>query len=143
MTADGIVNDNLLLNFASAVQSPEARCFNGLQKCSCRDLLSANRNIDLSFRLSKHSPVFDVKPTGPFPGATQPPVPTASECLLMFGPVEGIFFSGAFSTILWLKQCGILPGLCFSNHRQLISPDEPTQSSCLPDSPYLHMYNHL
>jgi ribonucleotide reductase beta subunit family protein with ferritin-like domain len=47
---------------------------------------------------------------------------TFSERLIAFAAVEGIFFSGTFWAIFWLKQRAILPGLCFSN--ELISPDE-------------------
>jgi len=45
-----------------------------------------------------------------------------SERLLAFACVEGIFFSGSFCAIFWLKKRGLLPGLCFSN--ELISRDE-------------------
>ena len=42
--------------------------------------------------------------------------------LVAFAAVEGIFFSGSFASIFWLKKRGVMPGLCFSN--ELISRDE-------------------
>jgi ribonucleoside-diphosphate reductase subunit M2 len=51
--------------------------------------------------------------------------------MIAFAAVEGIFFSGSFCAIFWLKKCGLMPGLCFSN--ELISPDEGLHSdfTCL------------
>ncbi len=43
-------------------------------------------------------------------------------CMIAFAAVEGIFFLGSFCSIFWLKKCGLMPGLCFSN--KLISQDE-------------------
>jgi hypothetical protein len=40
---------------------------------------------------------------------------TFSQCLILFPTVEGIFFPVVFCAIFWLKQCGILSGLCFSS----------------------------
>ncbi len=45
-----------------------------------------------------------------------------AECMIAFAAVEGIFFSGSFCAIFWLKKRGSMPGLCFSN--ELISRDE-------------------
>ena len=45
-----------------------------------------------------------------------------AECMIAFAAVEGIFFSGSFCAIFWLKKRGLMPGLCFSN--ELISHDE-------------------
>jgi ribonucleotide reductase beta subunit family protein with ferritin-like domain len=47
---------------------------------------------------------------------------TFAERLVAFAAVEGIFFSGSFCSIFWLKKRGLMPGLCFSN--ELISRDE-------------------
>jgi ribonucleotide reductase beta subunit family protein with ferritin-like domain len=47
---------------------------------------------------------------------------TFVECLIAFAAVEGIFFSGFFCAIFWLKKCGLMPVLCFAN--ELISRDE-------------------
>ena len=53
------------------------------------------------------------------------------ERLVAFAAVEGIFFSGSFCSIFWLKKRGLMPGLCFSN--ELISRDEGlhTDFACL------------
>jgi ribonucleoside-diphosphate reductase subunit M2 len=53
---------------------------------------------------------------------------TFGERLVGFAAVEGIFFSGSFCSIFWLKKRGLMPGLAFSN--ELISRDEGTQLSC-------------
>jgi ribonucleoside-diphosphate reductase subunit M2 len=45
-----------------------------------------------------------------------------AERMIAFAAVEGIFFSGSFCAIFWLKKRGLMPGLCFSN--ELISRDE-------------------
>ena len=45
-----------------------------------------------------------------------------AECMIAFAAVEGIFFSGCFCAIFWLKKRGLMPGLCFSN--EMISRDE-------------------
>jgi ribonucleoside-diphosphate reductase subunit M2 len=59
-----------------------------------------------------------------------------AERLVAFAAVEGIFFSGAFASIFWLKKRGLMPGLTFSN--ELISRDEGlhTDFACL-------LFNHL
>lgn len=53
---------------------------------------------------------------------TQPETASFAERLVAFAAVEGIFFSGSFCSIFWLKKRGLMPGLCFSN--ELISRDE-------------------
>merc|ERR1719305_643673 len=53
---------------------------------------------------------------------TDPAVASFGERLVAFAAVEGIFFSGSFCSIFWLKKRGLMPGLCFSN--ELISRDE-------------------
>jgi ribonucleoside-diphosphate reductase subunit M2 len=61
---------------------------------------------------------------------------TFTEHLVAFAAVEGFFFSGSFASIFWLKKCGLMPGLTFSN--ELISRDEGmhTDSACL-------LFSHL
>jgi ribonucleoside-diphosphate reductase subunit M2 len=56
---------------------------------------------------------------------------TFTECLIAFAAIEGIFFSGSFTSIFWLKRCGLMPGLMFSN--EPISHDEGvhTDFACL------------
>lgn len=63
-----------------------------------------------------------------------------AERLIAFAAVEGIFFSGSFCSIFWLKKRGLMPGLCFSN--ELISRDEGlhTDFACLL---YSHIVNKL
>lgn len=55
---------------------------------------------------------------------------TFAERLVAFAAVEGIFFSGSFCSIFWLKKRGLMPGLCFSN--ELISRDEVSKSITRP-----------
>ena len=50
-----------------------------------------------------------------------------AERIIAFAAVEGIFFSGSFCAIFWLKKRGLMPGLCFSN--ELISRDEGLRSN--------------
>merc|ERR1711931_398348 len=61
---------------------------------------------------------------------------TYAERIIAFASVEGIFFSGSFAAIFWLKKRGLMPGLTFSN--ELISRDEGlhTDFACL-------MFHHL
>jgi ribonucleotide reductase beta subunit family protein with ferritin-like domain len=65
---------------------------------------------------------------------------TFAERLVAFAAVEGIFFSGSFCSIFWLKKRGLMPGLTFSN--ELISRDEGmhTDFACLL---YKHMNNKI
>merc|ERR1712194_244461 len=63
-----------------------------------------------------------------------------AERLVAFAAIEGIFFSGSFCAIFWLKKRRLMPGLCFSN--ELISRDEGlhTDFACLL---YSHLVNKL
>lgn len=130
--SDGIVNENLAMNFSSEVQSSEARCFYGFQ--------IAIENIHSEvYSLLIDTYVRDVNEKANLLNAieTVPCVQkkanwalkwcnrdTASfaERVIAFASVEGIFFSGSFCAIFWLKKRGLMPGLCFSN--ELISRDE-------------------
>lgn len=60
-----------------------------------------------------------------------PDLASYAERLVAFAAVEGIFFSGSFCAVFWLKKRGLMPGLCFSN--ELISRDEGlhTDFACL------------
>ncbi len=128
--SDGIVNENLAVNFISKVQFAEAKCFYGFQimmeniHSETYSLLidSYIKNPDERERLLN---AIDTVPcvrkkadwalrwidNGNF-----------VERLLAFAAVEGIFFSGSFCSIFWLKKRGLMPGLTFSN--ELISRDE-------------------
>ena len=128
--SDGIVNENLAVNFMSEVQLPEARCFYGFQ--------IAMENIHSeTYALLIDTYIKDPKEKDRFFHAieTIPAVKRKAdwalrwidngnfaERLVAFAAVEGIFFSGSFCSIFWLKKRGLMPGLTFSN--ELISRDE-------------------
>jgi ribonucleoside-diphosphate reductase beta chain len=128
--SDGIVNENLAVNFMSEVQLPEARCFYGFQ-IMMENIHSETYAllIDTYIKDSeeKHK-LFHAIDTVP---AVKKKAEWAlrwidngnfTERLVAFAAVEGIFFSGSFCSIFWLKKRGLMPGLTFSN--ELISRDE-------------------
>jgi len=139
--SDGIVNENLVERFMAEVQLPEARCFYGIQ------VMIENVHSEMYARLieayvhdaAERQTLFRAIDT--FPAIkekaewamrwTASDTASFGERLVAFAAVEGIFFSGSFAAIFWLKQRGILPGLCFSN--ELISRDEGlhTDFACL------------
>ncbi|KAF5364247.1 hypothetical protein D9756_000736 [Leucocoprinus leucothites] len=139
--SDGIVNENLVERFSNEVQVAEARCFYGFQimmenihsetysllidtyvkdPCERAHLFDAIETIPTIKRkaawalrwISDHSLSF-------------------AERLIAFAAVEGVFFSGSFAAIFWLKKRGLMPGLTYSN--ELISRDEGmhTDFACL------------
>ncbi|GAB4017912.1 MAG: ribonucleotide-diphosphate reductase subunit beta [Bdellovibrio sp.] len=129
--SDGIVNENLALRFYNDVQIPEARCFYGFQ--------IAMENIHSeTYSLLIDTYIKDAKERDKLFNAVQnlPPVGKKAdwamkwiksnnkfaERLVAFAAVEGIFFSGSFCAIYWLKKRGLMPGLCTSN--EFISRDE-------------------
>ena len=128
--SDGIVNENLAINFLNEVQYPEARCFYGFQ-IMMENIHSETYSllIDTYIKdpIEKDSLLHAID--------TVPCVKkkaewalrwisngTFAERLIAFAAVEGIFFSGSFCSIFWLKKRGLMPGLSFSN--ELISRDE-------------------
>ncbi|HEY8959409.1 ribonucleoside-diphosphate reductase small subunit [Chitinophaga sp.] len=128
--SDGIVNENLAVNFMSEVQIPEARCFYGFQ------IMMENIHSE-TYALLIDTYVKDPAEKDRLFHAidTVPAVKkkaewalrwiengTFAERLVAFAAVEGIFFSGSFCSIFWLKKRGLMPGLTFSN--ELISRDE-------------------
>lgn len=128
--SDGIVNENLAVNFMSEVQLPEARCFYGFQ------IMMENIHSE-TYALLIDTYVKDpVEKDKLFHAIeTVPAVKKKAEWalrwikngnfaqrLVAFAAVEGIFFSGSFCSIFWLKKRGLMPGLTFSN--ELISRDE-------------------
>lgn len=128
--SDGIVNENLAVNFMNEVQYPEARCFYGFQimieniHSETYSLLIDTyiKNPDEKDRLL-HS--IDTLPcVGKKAAWALKWIGNGSfaERLIAFAAVEGIFFSGSFCSIFWLKKRGLMPGLTFSN--ELISRDE-------------------
>jgi ribonucleoside-diphosphate reductase subunit M2 len=139
--SDGIVNENLVERFMSEVQLPEARCFYGFQ-IAMENIHSETyaRLIDTFIRDNTEKKfLFNAIETLP---AVQCKAQWAmrwinhkkasfGERVVAFAAVEGIFFSGSFAAIFWLKKRGLMPGLTFSN--ELISRDEAlhTDFACL------------
>ena len=128
--SDGIVNENLAVNFMSEVQLPEARCFYGFQ------IMMENIHSE-TYALLIDTYIKDPKEKDRLFHAidTIPAVKKKAEWalrwidngsfaerLVAFAAVEGIFFSGSFCSIFWMKKRGLMPGLTFSN--ELISRDE-------------------
>jgi len=128
--SDGIVNENLAENFVSEVQYTEAKFFYGFQ--------IAMENVHSeTYSLMIDTYIKDDKEKDYLFNAieTFPPVRkkadwalewidngSFAERLIAFAAVEGIFFSGSFCSIFWMKKRGLMPGLTFSN--ELISRDE-------------------
>lgn len=129
--SDGIVNENLIERFAQEVTSAEARCFYGFQ-IMIENVHSETYSllIDTYIR-NQHekNECFNAIQTMP---AVRKKADWAlkwissdasyPERIIGFAAVEGIFFSGSFASIFWLKKRGLMPGLAFSN--ELISRDE-------------------
>ena len=128
--SDGIVNENLAENFIREVQYPEAKSFYGFQ------IMMENIHSE-TYSLLIDTYVKDPQEQSKYFKAieTIPCVkekadwalrwissPKFAERLVAFAAVEGIFFSGSFCSIFWLKKRGLMPGLSFSN--ELISRDE-------------------
>ncbi|NNF01179.1 MAG: ribonucleoside-diphosphate reductase [Bacteroidia bacterium] len=137
--SDGIVNENLAVNFMQEVQLPEARCFYGFQ------IMIENIHAE-TYSLLIDTYIQDAEEKNRLFNAleTVPAVKKKAdwalewiekadfaERLIAFAAVEGIFFSGSFCSIFWLKKRGLMPGLSFSN--ELISRDEGmhTDFACL------------
>jgi ribonucleoside-diphosphate reductase subunit M2 len=129
--SDGIVFENINLNFASEVQISEARSFYAYQQHNemvhgetysllldkyIRDLTEK----ELLFRAIETIPC--IKKKADWAIQWFDPDRLFAERLIAFACVEGIFFSGSFCAIFWLKKRSLLPGLSFSN--ELISRDE-------------------
>ena len=129
--ADGIVLENLAIKFMKEVQIPEARAFYGFQ------IAIENIHSEM-YSLLIDTYIKDKKTKEKLlNGIDKIPVVKKkaewaqkwinddnffSERLVAFACVEGIFFSGSFCAIFWMKSRGLLPGLTFSN--ELISRDE-------------------
>ena len=139
--SDGIVMENLATRFTREVQWPEAKFF-----YSCQNLLEAVHSETYSLLIDTY--ITDPKEKMEILGAisTIPSVKKKADWamqwiesteadfptrLLAFAAVEGIFFSGAFCAIFWLKQRGVMPGLTLSN--EFIARDEGlhTDFACL------------
>jgi len=128
--SDGIVNENLAINFMSEVQLPEARCFYGFQ-IMMENIHSETYALLIDTYIkdpAEKDRLFHAIDTVPCVGKKAQWAlrwinnGTFAERLIAFAAVEGIFFSGSFCSIFWLKKRGLMPGLTFSN--ELISRDE-------------------
>jgi ribonucleoside-diphosphate reductase beta chain len=128
--SDGIVNENLAINFMQEVQLPEARCFYGFQ-IMMENIHSETYSLLIDTYIKKQSEkdyLFNALETVPCvkkKGEWALKWINSEEFverLIAFAAVEGIFFSGSFCSIFWLKKRGLMPGLTFSN--ELISRDE-------------------
>ncbi|MGB0862967.1 MAG: ribonucleoside-diphosphate reductase small subunit [Saprospiraceae bacterium] len=129
--SDGIVNENLVLNFMREVQIPEARCFYGFQvaieniHAETYSLLIdtyIDDNKEKDFLFNAIETLDCVKKKADWAMRWIDEAPSFAHRLIAFAAVEGIFFSGSFCSIFWLKKRGLMPGLSFSN--ELISRDE-------------------
>lgn len=128
--SDGIVNENLAENFVREVQYSEAKFFYGFQ-IMMENIHSETYSLLIDTYISdpaEKKMLFNAIETIP---AVKKKAEWAlkwvesehfQERLVAFAAVEGIFFSGSFCSIFWLKKRGLMPGLSFSN--ELISRDE-------------------
>ncbi|KAK4043264.1 ribonucleotide reductase [Parachaetomium inaequale] len=144
--SDGIVNENLVERFSGEVQIPEARCFYGFQ-IMMENIHSETYSLLIDTYIKEPAqrtylfnaidtiPAIRKKADWALRWITDKNS-TFAQRLVAFAAVEGIFFSGAFASIFWLKKRGLMPGLTFSN--ELISRDEGlhTDFACL-------LFSHL
>ncbi|KAI8501434.1 Ribonucleoside-diphosphate reductase subunit M2 B [Branchiostoma belcheri] len=144
--SDGIVNENLVERFSQEVQVTEARCFYGFQ-IAIENIHSEMYSLLIDTYIkdpAEREHLFNAIETLPcvkkkadwalrWIGDKEA---TFGERVVAFAAVEGIFFSGSFAAIFWLKKRGLMPGLTFSN--ELISRDEGLHCdfACL-------MFSHL
>jgi ribonucleoside-diphosphate reductase beta chain len=128
--SDGIVNENLAINFLNEVQYPEARFFYGFQ-VMMENIHSETYSLLIDTYIKdpvEKDKLLHAVETVPCVGKKADWAlkwisnGTFAERLIAFAAVEGIFFSGSFCSIFWLKKRGLMPGLSFSN--ELISRDE-------------------
>jgi len=143
--SDGIVNENLAENFLKEVQYAEAKFFYGFQ-IMMENIHSETYSLLIDTYIKdkeEQNHLFNAIDTVP---AVQKKAEWALkwigsdsfvERLIAFAAVEGIFFSGSFCSIFWLKKRGLMPGLSFSN--ELISRDEGLHTDFA-----VHLYkNHI
>lgn len=128
--SDGIVNENLAENFVAEVQYTEAKFFYGFQ-IAIENIHSETYsllidtyiqdNADKNYLFNAIDTLDCVKKKADW-ALRWIDKGSFAERLVAFAAVEGIFFSGSFCSIFWLKKRGLMPGLSFSN--ELISRDE-------------------
>jgi len=128
--SDGIVNENLAENFLKEVQYPEAKSFYGFQiamenvhsetySLLIDTYIKDEKEKNMLFHAIDNFPSIKEKADWALKWISSE---SFAERLIAFAAVEGIFFSGSFCSIYWLKKRGLMPGLAFSN--ELISRDE-------------------
>jgi len=128
--SDGIVNKNLTENFVNEVQYSEAKFFYGFQvmmenihsetySLLIDTLIKDETEKNRLFKAIDYFPAIQKKVQWTLKWIESD---SFAERLIAFATVEGIFFSGAFCSVFWLKKRGLMPGLTFSN--ELISRDE-------------------
>lgn len=138
--SDGIVLENLASNFSMECQIPEVRCFYGFQimmenvhsetySLLIDTYIKDNEEKDFLFKAIENIDTVKKKAEWALKWINQND--SFAERLIAFAAVEGIFFSGSFCAIFWLKKRSLMPGLAFSN--ELISRDEGlhTDFACL------------
>ena len=131
--SDGIVNENLALNFIQEIEHPEIRCFYGFQ-IAIENIHSEMYSLLIDtyyaddpttkrslFRGIENNDCIRKKALWALK-YTESQHNSLRKRLVAFAAVEGIFFSASFCAIFWLKKRGLMPGLTFSN--ELISRDE-------------------
>lgn len=141
--SDGIVNENLAENFVNEVQYAEAKFFYGFQimmeniHSETYSLLIDTyvKNEEEKNQLFHAIEVFPAIKKKADWALKWIESDSFAERLIAFAAVEGIFFSGAFCSIYWLKKRGLMPGLTFSN--ELISRDEGVHCDFA-----VHLHNH-
>ncbi|RTY93959.1 ribonucleotide-diphosphate reductase subunit beta [Flavobacterium sp. GT3R68] len=141
--SDGIVNENLAENFVNEVQYAEAKFFYGFQimmenihsetySLLIDTYVKDEQEKDQLFNALEVFPAIKKKADWALKWIESD---SFAERLIAFAAVEGIFFSGAFCSIYWLKKRGLMPGLTFSN--ELISRDEGVHCDFA-----VHLHNH-
>lgn len=141
--SDGIVNENLAENFVNEVQYTEAKFFYGFQimmenihsetySLLIDTYIKDPKEADKLFHAIENFPAIKEKADWALRWIDSP---SFAERLIAFAAVEGIFFSGSFCSIFWLKKRGLMPGLTFSN--ELISRDEGLHCDFA-----CHLHNH-
>ena len=141
--SDGIVNENLAENFVNEVQYAEAKFFYGFQ-IMMENIHSETYSLLIDTYVKDEAEktqlftaidVFpDIKKKADW-ALKWIESDSFAERLIAFAAVEGIFFSGSFCSIFWLKKRGLMPGLTFSN--ELISRDEGVHCDFA-----VHLHNH-
>ena len=141
--SDGIVNENLAENFVNEVQYAEAKFFYGFQ-IMMENIHSETYSLLIDTYVKDEAEKDDLfNALDVFPAIKKKAdwalkwieSDSFAERLIAFAAVEGIFFSGAFCSIYWLKKRGLMPGLTFSN--ELISRDEGVHCDFA-----VHLHNH-